>query len=64
MKPKTISIIAVSVSLFGIFLTAIGSGMNDRPGLKGSGSIMSLVGLAVLALVPFLVLYAVNQTKK
>ena len=65
MKPKTITNISLVVAVIGIFIAAIGMGMNDREGQPGSGTVVIWMGIAVIFVFGIDgVLFALSQTRK
>jgi hypothetical protein len=65
LKPKTITNISLVVAVIGIFIAAIGMGMNDREGQPGSGTVVIWMGIAVIFVFGIGgVLFALSQTRK
>jgi hypothetical protein len=65
LKPKTITNISLVVAVIGIFIAAIGMGMNDREGQPGSGTVVIWMGIAVIFVFGIDgVLFALSQTRK
>ena len=65
MKPKTITNISLVIAVIGIFIAAIGMGMNAREGQRGSGTVVIWMGIAVIFVFGIGgVLFALSQARK